>query len=136
MRVNKHEKKLNPSDLFERLLIPMMVDVMEFVSRYPPFKEEEEKTVYQKDNCINWTGERAELHRPKGKAEVMRSRQNYSGCYTPFDAFHQPHLPRLEDSVVNLFSSCRHLFPVVERLDAFVCLEGVMLPILNNFHGL
>lgn len=71
MRISKHRKA--ESHLFECLLIPVMVDVVEFFSRYPPFKEEEEKTVYEKDDYINRTGKRTEIHRPKGKDKTMTS---------------------------------------------------------------
>ena len=73
IRIGKHRKA--KSHLLEYLLIPMMVDVMKFLSRYPPFKEEEEKTVYEKDDCINRTGEGAEVHRPKRKGEITTSRK-------------------------------------------------------------
>jgi len=136
MDENRQEHRKAKPHLFECLLIPMMVDVMEFFSGYPPFKEEEEKTIYEKDGRIDGTGEGTEDHRPKWKEKTDKLIKKYSGCYTPFDAFHQPHLPRPEDSIINIFSACRHLFPVVERLDAFVCLQWVMFPILNNFHSL
>jgi hypothetical protein len=72
MRISKHRKA--KSHLFVCLLIPMMVDVMKFLSRYPPFKEEEEKTIYEKDDRINRTGEGTKVHRPKRKGEIMKSK--------------------------------------------------------------
>lgn len=52
----------------------------------------------------------------------------------PLYSLPQFHLRRFNDSIIDLFSSLSDVFPIVERLDSFMGLNGVMPACTDNVY--